>query len=85
MEHHISSELPEAMLIQEYVDYGDTIPRATNVSKEPTLITTYADGQDVQLATEDRSFITTSSEEVEIGEIWVTTPFVLLTKGLGPF
>ncbi|KAF0270661.1 Phosphatase HuPSR1 [Hanseniaspora uvarum DSM 2768] len=53
MEHHISSELPEAMLIQEYVDYGDTIPRATNVSKEPTLITTYADGQDVQLATED--------------------------------
>lgn len=53
MEHHISSELPEAMLIQEYVDYGPEIPRATTVAKEPLLITTYADGQDVQLATED--------------------------------
>lgn len=53
MEHHISSELPEAMLIQKYVDYGDDIPRATTVSREPTLITTYSDSQDVQLATED--------------------------------
>ncbi|SGZ41842.1 uncharacterized protein HGUI_04043 [Hanseniaspora guilliermondii] len=53
MEHHISSELPEAMLIQEYVDYGPEIPRATTVYKEPTLITTYPDGQDVQLATEE--------------------------------
>ncbi|CAI8504828.1 unnamed protein product [Hanseniaspora opuntiae] len=53
MEHHISSELPEAMLIQEYVDYGPEIPRATTVEKEPHLITTYADGQDVQLATEE--------------------------------
>lgn len=53
MEHHISSELPEAMLIQEYVDYGPEIPRATTVEKEPHLITTYEDGQDVQLATEE--------------------------------
>ena len=41
------------MLIQEYVDYKDAIPRATTVSKEPTLITTYSDSQDVQLATEE--------------------------------
>lgn len=55
MEHMISSEMPEAMMIQEYVDYGSSIPRASKVSSDVVLLDTVSDDQSLtlQCATDD--------------------------------
>ncbi|XBW35999.1 hypothetical protein QEN19_001574 [Hanseniaspora menglaensis] len=68
MEHHISSEIPEAMLIQEYVDYGPTIPKSTKVSPDVYVLDTMSDDKSLtlQCATGDdmKLMLNTNSQNI---------------------
>ncbi|OBA26544.1 NIF-domain-containing protein [Hanseniaspora valbyensis NRRL Y-1626] len=49
MENMISSEMPEAMLIQEYADYGPNIPRTTKIPSDVMVLETFSDDQSLTL------------------------------------